>query len=581
MGVGYFPKWTQPHTQATLSWDVSGYYFYLPAFFIYGDPKKLAFKDEILEKYLPTWNDFQQGWLDEPSGNYVMKYSSGMAIMYAPAFAIAHQVAKASTRWPADGFSRPYQLAIGLESLLVALLGLWFLRKILRVYFGEWPTAAALVAIVFGTNFLNYSAISGAMTHNYLFALYAVLIWRTILFYQKPTSLNAACIGALVGLMALTRPTEILSALIPLLWGMEGWKSRLGFIQKHAGKYALAAATTLAVGSVQLMYWKWVTGRWLVYSYEDQGFSWLHPHLMDGIFSYKSGWLVYSPILIFALAGFWFLYRTRRTLFPAIFTFFVLFTYVTFAWDEWLYGGSLGQRAMVQSYAVLAFPMAAFAEYALRKGRLKWFFGVAILLFSYYNLWLTHQAHKGGLLKVGQMTGAYFWKILGKYDVPREAEKLLDTEEVFWGDPVGKTLIYENNFETDTLPGGCPFPPIEGRQSLCLTPEHSGSPLFSIPLKPDGFDWVRAEITAQIGKREDNIWKMTEFHLRLKRGNQTIKDHKIRLQRLLDWGGRARLFHDLRLSSDADRLDIYFTNNNSNKPILLDEMRVFLFREKN
>ena len=41
---------------------------------------------------------------------------------------------------------------------------------------------------------------------------------------------------------------------------------------------------TALVGFIQLAYWKYASGEWLVYSYEDQGFSWLKPHLYEGIF---------------------------------------------------------------------------------------------------------------------------------------------------------------------------------------------------------------------------------------------------------------------------------------------------------
>ncbi len=83
-GVAYYPKWKQGGSEATLSWDVLGYYMYLPAVFIYGDIKKCGFKDSILAKYQPT-PDFQQAFVHS-NGNYVMKYSSGQAVMMAPFF---------------------------------------------------------------------------------------------------------------------------------------------------------------------------------------------------------------------------------------------------------------------------------------------------------------------------------------------------------------------------------------------------------------------------------------------------------------------------------------------------------------
>ncbi len=58
----FYPKWEKKGTEATLSWDASGYYMYLPAIFIYNDIKKCSFKDSILQKYQPT-PDFQQAFL--------------------------------------------------------------------------------------------------------------------------------------------------------------------------------------------------------------------------------------------------------------------------------------------------------------------------------------------------------------------------------------------------------------------------------------------------------------------------------------------------------------------------------------
>jgi hypothetical protein len=84
----YYPKWSKSGSEATLSFDVSGYYFYLPAHFIYKDIKGCSFKGEILSKYGPTPN-FQQAFLHEKSGNYVMKYSIGQAVVF-PLFSLSH-----------------------------------------------------------------------------------------------------------------------------------------------------------------------------------------------------------------------------------------------------------------------------------------------------------------------------------------------------------------------------------------------------------------------------------------------------------------------------------------------------------
>ena len=53
-GAFYYPKWNKSWSEATISWDVSGYYHYLPAIFIYKDLKQQIWLDSINHKYLPS-----------------------------------------------------------------------------------------------------------------------------------------------------------------------------------------------------------------------------------------------------------------------------------------------------------------------------------------------------------------------------------------------------------------------------------------------------------------------------------------------------------------------------------------------
>jgi len=53
-GMVHYPKWRMQKTEATIGWDVTGYYSYLPAIFIYKDLKQLSFYSKIAEKYNPN-----------------------------------------------------------------------------------------------------------------------------------------------------------------------------------------------------------------------------------------------------------------------------------------------------------------------------------------------------------------------------------------------------------------------------------------------------------------------------------------------------------------------------------------------
>lgn len=574
----YYPKWQMAKTEATISWDVSGYYFYLPALFIYKDLRKVEFRDSIVQQYEMSSGGYQA--YDHESGNRVMKYSAGMSLQYLPFFAIAHSVATFSG-YPADGFSRPYQMAISFGSLLMAFLGLFYLRKSLLRYFSDTATALTLVLIVAATNYLNYSAIDNAMTHNWLFTLYALLIWQSIRFYERPASWRAWCIGATVGLMALTRPTEIIAILIPLLWGLEGSNplpERLQFFlsNRRGLKFLLLAGLGVAIlGSIQLIYWKYVAGEWLVYSYQDQGFSWLRPHLWQGFFSGKGGWLIYSPTMILSLVGFIALWRKQRPLFPAIAIFTCLFIYITFAWDIWWYGGSLGQRAMVQSYAVLAFPMAALIQSAWKQRALK----IGIITFGlvciYYNVWLTHQAHKGGLFVTEQMTLPYLKAIFLRSEVPEETIKLLDTKELYSGTPnIIKSLAYLD-FESDSLAHDCPIPPIEGDRSLCLSEDTQFSPPIHIPASEIATPWIRVEGDFRCQEKEWEYWLMAQLMVKFKKGDEEIQTRFLRLFRLLPPNSTKTLFLDVPVpNKQYDQLEVQFWQSNGKKPLAIDRLKV-------
>lgn len=576
----YYPKWKFSNTEATISWDVSGYYMYLPAIFIYKDLKQVAFLNDIQEKYQPAGSAYQI--FDHWSGRRIMKYSAGMAVQYLPFFLAAHAVA-APLGYPADGFSRPYQVAVSLGSLLIALIGLWFMRKNLLRYFGDGAAAGALLLLVFATNYLDYSAINGAMTHNYLFTLYALLIWQTIRFYERPTYRRGLAIGLIVGLAALTRPTELIAVIIPVLWGVTNGKEvreRIQFFVANWRKPALAIIACGLVGSLQLIYWKSVAQEWLVYSYEDQGFSWLSPHIKNCLFSYRAGWLVYTPVMVFSLLGFYALYRRARPVFFPSLLFSLLFMYIAFSWDIWWYGGSLGQRSMVQAYAVLAFPLTAFLSWALERRWTSVPFLALALFFTYHNLWWTHQAHRGGLFASEQMTRGYYWQVLFKNreNIDPDAYKLLDTDEIFTGERKEVRKIYENNFEADTTVFNCPVEPIEGVRSLCLDQERQFSPEFEVPLEPGAGEWVRAAATFRCQWKEWNYWQMTQLIVRYKFGEKIVKERAMRVYRYLDNGQTERLYLDCRAPrEDFDRVAVLFWNAESNKPIAVDELKVEVF----
>ena len=445
----FYPRWQKQGTEATLSWDASGYYMYLPAIFIYNDIAECKFKDSILQKYQPT-PDFQQAFKHEKSGHYVMKYSSGMALVSLPFFAVAHVWAKNSTIYPPDGFSYPYQVSIGFGLFLLSLIGMYFLRKVLLHFFKDSTVAWLLLIYVVGTNYINYAAVDQAMTHSTLFTIYCILLWATIRFYQSFKLSDAIVIGSMTGLATLIRPTEIISILLPLFWSFSigtGVKPLIQVWQQHFFKLLGAAVIFGILVMIQPIYWKWVSGEWIVYSYGDQGFSWLKPHVYDYVQSYRCGWWRFTPMMMLPFFGLWpYIKRKDNKL---VITIFVLLSfYIVTAWDVWDYGGTAG-RAMVQYYPVLAFPLCALLELADIRVWFRWLLYPVIVLFAYLNIWWVYHAH-GGQVQALELSRAYYFAKVGRWTADDEDKKLLDNKHVFRKEPRQAKLVYRNDFEQDT-----------------------------------------------------------------------------------------------------------------------------------
>ncbi len=563
-GSFFYPRWKNQGNEAQLSWDAGGYYWYLPSAFIYHDLKGQHFKDSILHQYSPTPpGDFQYAY-QHSSGNYVIRYTIGTALLEAPFFFVAHIVAK-PLGYPADGFSRPYQFMIYLGGILFALLGLWYLRKLLLHYYSDKVTAIVLLLLVFGTNYLNYAGIDTGMTHSWLFTMYVLILWNTHLYYHTLRNKYILWVGALIGLTTLIRPPEIIALLIPLLWGtekisMRAFRDKFLFLKKHIQPITAAAAIGLLIISLQFIYWKYATGEWFVYTYQKQGFTWLKPHIKLFALNYQSGWLVYTPMMFLVLpALFTFICFGKNKV--AILTLIAINYYIVSAWDLWEYGG----RAMVQNYPLLLLVIASFIQYLLAK---KWRLIIAmpfLLVFAYFNIWWTYQAHKGTVIGGIPATSAYYWNTIFRYDIPLEYQKLRDNKDLYLKEIKEPITLYTSQSGTDN------------RLPATIVNDHQESFLIKAPAQK--YKWIRASADFHIDQKEWNVWLMTFFTLRFKKGNETIGENNIRIQRFLNNNETKNITIDAKVrSDDYDHIELVFRNeNNGSLPCIVDNIKVIGF----
>jgi len=575
-------RWNKSGTQAVICWDTYGYYLYLPSFF-YDDLGKLNKYDYIHNTYHPGSDTKDQAFIQPNTGKYVMNYPCGQAIIELPAFAIGHLWAKAAG-YKADGFTLPYQVAITFWCVFVACLGLWAMRKLLLRYFDDWLVAVILIILCVATNFYNFVSFS-VMTHAFLFTLYALILYLTDRFYKSDSRrvLYVIFIGLLSGLATITRPTEIICILIPMLWGVSGLKSlkeRIDFFIRKL-RYVLGYLLAAFIAALpQLIYWKVYAGHWLFYSYhgDDKTFSFLHPHVLNVLFSYQKGWFTYTPVMLLSILGFYQLYKNYKPLFWCIATFTVMNIYLVSAWDIWWYGGSFSMRAVIQSYALLMFPLGAFLDDMLR--RKYWqYLVIAILLFcTWLNLWMTYQANgsfKYGAIEGEGMTCAYYWRIFGKTDITLKDKKLLDTnEEMPEKLEAGLKEIYHTDLEN--IPFADSSVAQSGKKALKMDREKQWTNKILIPVSKDIHrGWYRVYASVFFPDKEWNMWDQTQFNVSFDKGDKVVKHKMIRIQRITEQGAWHEVYIDIKVPrADYDTLEVFFGNSGSKKVIYIDDLKV-------
>jgi hypothetical protein len=274
------------------------------------------------------------------------------------------------------------------------------------------------------------------MTHVYNFGLISVFIYFSLKWVEilslsplergRERLLLTIILGLLAGIIVLIRPVNIIVLLFPALISISSFSGFLERIQKNWKLILIAGVAAFLVLLPQLLYWKAQTGHFIFNSYMDQGkFFFLKPQIINGLLSYRKGWLIYTPIMIFAIFGFIWTRKYASNLFLPILVFTVINIYVVYSWWCWWYGGCYGSRPMIDMYGIMAIPLAAFIQ---KIGSTKnWAKVVVALLFVgifWLNQFQTNQ-YRTSLLHWDSMTKEAYWGIFGKKSWPEGYDKMI------------------------------------------------------------------------------------------------------------------------------------------------------------
>jgi hypothetical protein len=496
------------HPSRILSYDVFGYYMYLPSLVIHHDPglHDISWVSQVNDQYHASPSLYQIS--KTISGNWAIRFYSGIAIMYAPFFLVGHLYALHSS-YAADGFSSPYQWAIIISGLFYTLLGVWLMRKLLLEFFTDKITAITMILLFIGSNLLFFSTLGNDAPHVYIFTLITALLYLTVIWHRSPRLITAAGIGLITGLITISRASGFVVILIPLFWNitnLSSFKEKVKLLKmnyKHV--LVLVTAAFLAV-LPQILYWKVNTGQFIFNAYDDpqSGLNIFNPRFIYVLFGFRKGFYVYSTMMIFATIGFIPLFKFNRKIFLSVLLFFLATVYLIAAYSSLV---SYGWRAFIEVHAVLAIPLGYFVSSTLKfRKMIRLAIFTLLLLITLLNLFKSYQTALG-VIDGSRMTREYYFSTFFKLSATEADRELLlvnrgeTSKESFTAedkyqkknlsvmDFEDKSANYKNNLEDSIV--------FSGKFAFKLDSANIWSPAFKMPFKTitsSDYAWIRAGV---------------------------------------------------------------------------------------
>jgi hypothetical protein len=335
--------------------DAYGYYQYLPSVFIKHDPLHQYFAMKLDNGY--TFN----------------KYTCGVAMMEAPFFIYAHIITQTVGRYEHGGWGPVYMRLLCISAAFYAYLGLWVLFNLLRRKFDMRTAMFSVALIYFATNLYYYTVKEPGMSHVYSFFCFAICMHAIDRYYRMKQRKHLILFGFFFGLAVLIRPTNVLLLLLFLFYDvytLSQLKERISFHVKNYFNFIIIAALGILVSIPQMIYWYKTTGSPIVFSYGyyDESFiNWKDPYLLQVMIGIKSGWLLYSPVMIISVIGLFICLRKKASSAPVIIIMFCILWYACASWWAPTFGCAFGYRSFIEYYPVLALPFAFVIQKILNK----------------------------------------------------------------------------------------------------------------------------------------------------------------------------------------------------------------------
>jgi hypothetical protein len=335
----------------------------------------------------------------------------GSALLWAPFYAAADLTTRIAVGFgsqvPADGYSRPYLVAVTTGSAVYGFLAVVLSVLVARRLVGTGHLAAFVTWV--GTPLLFYMYVSPGMSHaSSAFAVAAfVAVWLSVRRHWSARGFVA--LGCLAALMAMVREQDLFIVVGPavdfLTTGARRYRSRdVG--QPAASRLFLNACLGAAAFAVtfipQAAAYLVLNGRLWPSDDVARKMVWTAPYATSVLFSPEHGLLLWTPLAAIGVVGLTGVstgrisspHREGRWLAAMLLLMFLAQVYVSGSVESWSAAGTFGHRRFVGLTVVLAVGVAAFVS-ATRTRWLRYTAAMLVVLCVWWNVALMAQFGAG------------------------------------------------------------------------------------------------------------------------------------------------------------------------------------------
>ena len=240
-------------------------------------------------------------------------------------------------------------------AIFSSVAGIVFLWLVLRKFFTVPVSLVTSILIIFGTNYFRWIFFDGATPHNFLFTLFALMMLLTLNWQRDLKWVWLILMLPVTIIGCFIHDLTLFILFFPLLYGLhdgKSWDDLRKRIGSHRWQYIfLVMIVVLAFG---LTRFAWFSETGTQFYYDDPKAS-VYPFLASNfhliLFSFKKGWLIYTPVMLFVIPGMYLLAEKVRGLFFSVFFFFTGWLLLASSHRLWAADPGFGQRFFIETYA--------------------------------------------------------------------------------------------------------------------------------------------------------------------------------------------------------------------------------------